>query len=201
MIRIFILSLFLLPASGLAANFSDKEPIELKKYLGLWYELARTPNDNQDNTPTIDGKKFSICYETTATYSSGDEGYVNIRNVCNRYAEDGTRFEDAITGAAKIFEDPTQRKLGIAFGSGFAQFFQRLISGGGFDYWIYQVGPETPEGLYSWALVSGESRNYLFVLGRTPTLSAGEKAKILKAAEEEGLPVSKLVFVQQYPKK
>ncbi|MFN0315950.1 MAG: lipocalin family protein, partial [Burkholderiales bacterium] len=82
----------------------------------------------------------STCINTTAAYTLRNEGSLNLRNVCVRTSPDGLAFEDTAAGVANVVRGSKGRKLKIAFGSAAARFFQRLVSFGGFDYWIYALG-------------------------------------------------------------
>lgn len=182
---------------SVAAMAAQERPIDLNRYVGLWYELARTPNDNQDDTPTHSGKSFSTCTATTATYTARDENTLMIRNVCVRKASDGSTFEDVAEGTARLVDDSSGRKFKVAFGSAFSQFFQRLISFGGFNYWIFAIDETATSAPYRWAVVSGPDRDFLFLLTRDRFPSAEVKAQIMSAAKTAGLPVDKLVFKQE----
>lgn len=171
-------------------------PIDLARYTGLWYELARTPNSFQDNTPNRSGKRFSACAATTAVYAARDEGSISIRNSCMRRANDGTTREDAIDGVGKIAGNGG-RQLKIAFGPKPARFFQRLVTFGGADYWIYYVGESGPAAPYEWAVVSGPKRDFLYLLTRERFPSAQVRDQALGAARRAGLPVERLRFKQE----
>jgi lipocalin len=87
--------------------------------------------------------------------------------------------------------------LQIAFGSPLAQFFQRLLFLGGFDYWIFAVGDEGVDKPYKWALVSRPQRDYVFLLTRDPVPSPETRTAILAATTAAGIPTSRLVFAQE----
>jgi apolipoprotein D and lipocalin family protein len=173
------------------------QKVELARYAGLWYEFARTPNKHQDNTPTRDGRAYSICSNTTATYTQIDDGSLRLRNVCVRTAADGSTFEDIAEGVANVVAGSEGRKLKIAFGPAIARFFQRLVSFGGFDYWIYALGDAGPYAPYPWAIVSGPNRDFIFILTRVPQATPAMKEAMLAAARDAGLPVEKLIYMQR----
>jgi apolipoprotein D and lipocalin family protein len=184
-------------AAPAAQPLPQDSSIDLKKYLGLWYETARTPNENQDNRPRRDGKQFSSCFNTTAEYKMLDANSIELTNRCVREAPDGSTFTDIASGVAIVEEGSGGRKLKVAFGSGVARFFQRLISGGGFNYWIVCIGAENKTGLYDWAVVSGPARNYIFILTREKLVSEAVRKQILGCAAAERLPVERLIYRQR----
>lgn len=183
--------------SGNAAAFSNPFSVELPRYLGDWYEYARTPNDFEDNTLVRDGKDFGPCFGARTTYVADGSDAIRLTNACERKAEDGTTMTESIKGRAVLQAGTDGRKLKIAFGSGVAQFFQRAISGGGFPYWIYCLGPTNADGLYDWAVVSGPDKDYIFVLTRTREVAPDVRNDLLACSASQGLPVDKLIYRQQ----
>ncbi|MGB5372547.1 MAG: lipocalin family protein, partial [Polyangiales bacterium] len=55
------------------------------------------------------------------------------------------------------------------------------------DYWIIDLGPD-----YEYAVVGHPSRDYLWILSRTPTLDAEIYDGILTRLEEMGYPLDRL---------
>ena len=195
--RLAALGLALLGPTLAHAQADFGQPFELaaQAYLGKWYELARTPNDFEDNTLTQDGKELGPCKQSTATYALLSETRISILNQCERDAADGSgAVPQAVEGVGVIQAESQNRKLKIAFGDPLARFLMRLFTGGGADYWVYAVGPTGEDGLYDWALISGPDRDYIFILSRTPTVSDDVKAEILGLAKAEGMPVDALIF-------
>jgi apolipoprotein D and lipocalin family protein len=186
-----------LATSVFAEDAMPNTPIDFSRYAGLWYEFARTPKKHQDNTPTRRGQTFSTCTHTTARYSVRDAESLTLRNACLRRGQDGSTFEDVVEGVARVVAGSDGRRLKIAFGSTMSQFFQRIISFWGFDYWIYEVGEVSPNEPYSWAVVSGPRRDFLFLLTRDRFPSPLVTEEVVAAARSANLPVSKLVFAQE----
>jgi len=184
---------------GAALAFSNSFSVELPKYLGDWYEYARTPNEFEDNTLSRDGKDYGPCFAARTTYKADGADAISLTNACERRADDGSTITESITGRAVLQPDTNGRKLRIAFGSGVAQFFQRLVSGGGFAYWIYCLGPVDAENRYEWAVVSGPDKDYIFVLTRDRTIAQPVRSEILGCSSRQGLPVDKLIFRQFEP--
>ena len=175
--------------------FSEHFDLDAQAYLGKWYELARTPNDFEDNEPTQDGKQLGPCQNSTATYDLIAEDRISILNQCERSAKDGSgAVAESIEGVGVIQADSQNRKLKIAFGDAFSRFLMRLFTGGGADYWVYGVGPINESGQYEWALVSGPARDNIFILTRTASVSDEVKNEILDLARKEQLPVDALIY-------
>ena len=60
------------------------------------------------------------------------------------------------------------------------------------DYWIIDLDKD-----YRYAVVGEPERKYLWILSRTPQLGADTYQHILKAIEEHGYDVSKIVKTEQ----
>ncbi|HEX6240226.1 MAG TPA: lipocalin family protein [Polyangiales bacterium] len=192
----------LMLALGAQARSGFVRAFELvpEKYLGVWYEIGRTPNDFEDNLPNIAGERHGPCLDATATYKWLGDGRVAVHNVCTRaaIANPALQTRDEVSGVARIEQGSENRKLKVAFGSKAARFLQRMFTGGGADYWVYGVGPEQ-DGQYSWALVSGKKRDNIFILARTRELDAQQMADILALARSERLPTDRLIYTQRVP--
>jgi len=119
--------------------------VDLNKYTGLWYEIAKIPNSFQDQ----------CAYGTTAEYKIDEDGDIIVTNSC--YDEEGKL--DVAKGLAKIVDKNTKAKLGVSFVS----FFGIRPFWG--DYWIIGLDED-----YQWAVVGTPSRKYGWILSRTPSL-------------------------------
>ena len=60
------------------------------------------------------------------------------------------------------------------------------------DYWILGLGPD-----YEYAVVGHPSRDYLWILSRTPELSADENEAALAVVRNKGYAPDKLVRTPQ----
>ena len=121
------------------------EQVDLDKYIGLWYEVAKIPNSFQDQ----------CAYGTTAEYKIDEDGDIVVTNSC--YEEDGNL--DVAEGLAKVVDKKTNSKLEVSFVSflGVRPFWG--------DYWIIGLDEN-----YQWAVVGTPGRKYGWVLSRTPSL-------------------------------
>jgi apolipoprotein D and lipocalin family protein len=119
--------------------------VDLNKYIGLWYEIAKIPNSFQDQ----------CAYGTTAEYKIDDDGDIVVTNSC--YEKD--RNLDVADGLAKVVDKKTNSKLEVSFVS----FFGIRPFWG--DYWIIGLDKN-----YQWAAIGTPSRKYGWILSRTPSL-------------------------------
>ena len=119
--------------------------VDLKKYAGLWYEIAKIPNSFQDQ----------CSYGTTAEYKIKKDGSIQVINKC--YDENGE--PDIADGVANVVDKKSNAKLEVSFVSflGIRPFWG--------DYWIIGLDEN-----YEWAVIGTPNRKYGWVLSRTPLL-------------------------------
>jgi apolipoprotein D and lipocalin family protein len=137
--------------------------VDLLKYAGKWYEIAKFPNSFQKN-----------CFCSTAEYTLTDKGYVKVFNECHKGAVGGKL--SSITGKAFPVAETNSTKLRV-------QFFWPFRA----DYWIVGLADD-----YSWAAVSGPSRKYLWILGRSPRMDDSTYQTILLMLQDNGFDLSHL---------
>ena len=138
--------------------------VDLARYAGKWYEIARLPNRFQRDCAS----------DTTATYTLRPDGKITVLNQCRQ--PDG-RLKSA-RGTARVASDkePTT-KLKVTF---FLPFYG--------NYWIIDLDPE-----YRWAVVGEPDRKYFWILSREPRLDEAIYGKILERARQQGYDVGPLI--------
>ena len=146
--------------------------VDLKKYAGLWYEVAKIPNSFQDHC--IKG--------TTAKYTLTKDGDIEVVNSC--IDEDG-EVDDA-DGVARIIDKKTNAKLEVSFVSflGWRPFWG--------DYWVIGLDED-----YKWAIVGTPSRKYGWVLSRTPKLDEVTMNNIFDILKDQGYDPKKFEISKQ----
>lgn len=188
-------------AQAESATLNSKPPVSLAAYLGLWYEVARTPNSFEDNRVRRKGKDYGVCFNVTAQYSVRDKDEISVLNTCTRAAADGATTTDTAKGIALVKDSGRNRKLAVAFGPAFARGLQRVLQLGRSNYWIYCLGPiqrrGTTKGHYAWAVVSDRNRDGIFVLSRARKPSRRVWAAIRSCLKTERLPADRLIYKQQ----
>ena len=144
--------------------------VDLDRYSGLWYEIARLPNKFQDDC--------ACC--VTATYTRREDGRLTVVNACR--TADGK--PNAVEGEAKLAkEDGPNSKLKVRFAPKFLSFLGFVWG----DYWVLDLVED-----YSHALVGSPDRGYLWVLSREPTMEGRTYAGILEKAEIMGFDVPRI---------
>lgn len=128
--------------------------VELERYMGTWYEIANYPHPFQEG-----------CVATTASYSLRDDGRVDVLNRCRKGGLEGE--VDEAKGIARVLDSLSYAKLQVSF---FRPFWG--------DYWIIELAED-----YRYAVVGHPGRDYLWILSRTPGMSAQDYAQILQQLE------------------
>jgi apolipoprotein D and lipocalin family protein len=169
--------LLIFGALSIKAEKQKREPlrvvpaVDLARYAGLWYEVARLPNRFE--------KKCAS--DVTAQYEGLGSSRLKVINQCRQ--RDG-RLTKAVGEARIASKDGSNSRLKVRFAPGFLSFLPFVWG----DYQIIELAPD-----YSYALVGDESRNYLWLLSRTPQMDEATYRKLADAAAAQGFDVSKLV--------
>lgn len=135
--------------------------VDIKRYTGLWYEIAKIPNRFQKQ----------CAYGTTAEYTLREDGSITVLNRCVK--EDGSL--DEAEGLAKFADKSTTSRLEVSFVSVLGW---RLFWG---DYWIIGLDEE-----YGWAVIGTPDRKYGWVLARNPALPQATMDEVFAILEHNG---------------
>lgn len=171
-------ALFLVTACDEMPVGNDNVPepakaVDLQRYLGTWYEMARYENRFERG-----------CEGVTAKYNLMDDGRIEVINTCRQGAVDGKR--DVARGKAKIVENSDNAKLKVSF---FGPFYFG-------NYWVLDVADD-----YSWSVVGEPSGKYLWILTRMPVPADSVKTMLINRVEALGYDASMLYFTKQPPVK
>lgn len=137
--------------------------VDLNRYVGTWYDIASFPQRFQKG-----------CTGSTATYTIRRDGDIDVVNRCRLNSLDGK--EKVAKGRAQVVNKATNAKLKVSF---FRPFWG--------DYWIIDLGWN-----YEYAVVGHPSRDYLWILSRTPTMDATVYDEIIGRLKEQGYEVQRL---------
>ena len=143
--------------------------VDLERYAGDWFEVARFPNRFQ----------HQCLGDVRASYARRPDGRFDVVNRC-RPANGQTEAR----GVARIVDEQTFARLKVRFAPAWLSFLP-LVWG---DYWIIGLAPD-----YSWAVVGDPGRDYLWILAREPRLDDKSVAAARAAARASGYDVSRLV--------
>lgn len=138
--------------------------VDLARYAGAWYEIAKYPNRFQRG-----------CVGATAEYTLARDGKsVEVVNRCRGDGNGGK--ERSIRGKARVVDPETNAKLKVTF---FWPF-----SG---DYWILALGEQ-----YEYAVVGTPDRRYLWFLARTPEIGDDLYARLVEEARRQGFEPARI---------
>ena len=159
----------------LAACGGDNKPlatvdqVDLQRYAGTWYEIARLPQWFQRG-----------CYDSTATYSLNDDDTVKVVNRCQREGDEPSEAE----GTARIVPDSGNAKLKVRFDNWVSKLIPTITEG---NYWIIALDKD-----YQTVVIGEPSREYLWILARQPELNDDQYQALVQVAEDKGFPVDQL---------
>ncbi len=147
--------------------------VDLNRYAGDWFEIARFPNWFQRQ----------CVGDVRASYARRPDGQLDVLNRCR--TADG---ETEARGIARIVDQKTFAKLKVRFAPAWLSWLP-VIWG---DYWVIGLAPD-----YSWAVVGDPDRKYLWILARAPRLDDESLAAARAAARDNGFDVGRLVPTPQ----
>lgn len=178
--NIILLVILCVPLFCTAQKGSRREPVtvlnvDLNRYAGVWYEIAKIPNKFQ--------KKCRK--NTTAEYILRQDGKVDVVNRCMK--DNGDMI--SAKGLAKSVDLQTNAKLKVSFVN---LLGIRLFWG---DYWILGLDKE-----YRWVVVGDPERKYGWILCRTPVMTWQERNVADAVLMSQGYDPKKFVnTAQEWP--
>ena len=160
-------------AAGQERPEQTVDKLDLTRYVGEWFEIARFPNRFQRQ----------CLGDVRALYAIRQDGRLDVVNRC--------RTNDGVTearGVARVVDSRSAAKLKVRFAPAFLSFLP-VVWG---DYWVVGLAPD-----YSWATVGSPDRKYLWILARTSSIGTEAYAAALEAARSNGFEVTRLVRTEQ----
>lgn len=143
------------------------EYVDVNRYMGQWYEIAKYENSFQ--------KK---CLATRANYTL-KKGKVKVVNEC---VNKKSGKVDTAKGTALIKDKKTNAKLKVSF----VPFLQNFGWFAG-DYWIIALDAD-----YQYVVVGHPTREYLWILSRTPTMKPELFEELKGIARDQGYDLEKI---------
>ncbi|MGB2002804.1 MAG: lipocalin family protein [Porticoccaceae bacterium] len=168
LLAVAVLSLSLWGCLGSPEGVEPVDNFRLESYLGRWYEIAR-----------LDHSFERGLHEVTADYSVRDDGGIRVIN-SGRSAETGELSE--AEGRAYFVGSEDTGHLKVSF---FGPFFGSYI--------VFDLDKDN----YQYAFVAGNSRDYLWLLARTPQVSDLVMEQFLARATTLGFDTQDLIYVRQ----
>jgi apolipoprotein D and lipocalin family protein len=144
------------------------EQVELEKYTGKWYEIARLPNSFE--------KGLECC---TAEYTLLSNGKIEVLNT--GYVISDRSLKKTARGKAYVPDNAEPGKLKVSF---FGPFYAK--------YWILYL-----DSAYQYVLVGEPSRKYLWILARNTTIDEADYQMLVEIAKNSGFDTSRIIRVKQ----
>lgn len=165
-----LLSLMLLLCACVGAppgGLQVVDGFDVSRYEGTWYEIAR-----------LDHRFERGLSRVTANYQLQPDNTVRVTN--RGFSAESQQWEEAI-GKARFQGEPDVGALKVSF---FGPF-----------YGAYNIVALDKEN-YQWALVTGPSFNYLWILSRQPQLDAAIYLQLIETAANAGFATDELIVVE-----
>lgn len=167
-LKILSLAALLAGCTGIPEGITPIKPFEVNRYVGKWYEIARLDHRFERGLSHI-----------TAEYSSNPDGTIRVIN--SGYSAAAGERKQA-EGKAKFVRGDDEGYLKVSF---FGPFYGSYI--------IFGLDQKD----YEYAFISGNDRDYLWLLARTPTVSDKVKSDFIDQARALGFETGQLIFVDQ----
>lgn len=148
--------------------------LDVPRYLGTWYEIAKFPNWFQKKCVS----------NTKAVYTAKPDGNLRVLNSCKTATGETSEAE----GLARQIGAKDSPKLEVRFAPEWLSFLP-LVWG---DYWVIDLDPQ-----YQVAAVSDPRREYLWVLSRSPQLDPKVYADLLQRLTQQQFDIQKLELTSQ----
>jgi len=157
------------PGESMAPRTEDH--VDLKRYQGTWYELARLPMFFQRN-----------CAQSEAHYALKPDGNLAVTNRCRTMEG---KWEEATGTASPQVEGKTD-KLWVVFDNWFSRLLPGVAKG---NYWVLDVSDD-----YKLAIVGNPNRKYLWLLSRTAHVDDKTRNELLMKAQQQGYDTTRLIW-------
>jgi apolipoprotein D and lipocalin family protein len=143
--------------------------VDLNRYMGTWYEIARFPHSFEKNLAGV-----------TATYTLRGDGKIDVLN--QGYLDSLVGKHKTARGKAKIPDPGQPGRLKVSF---FLFFYA--------DYFILELDRDN----YQWAMIGSSSPDYFWILCREPVMDEDLYRELLRKAEQRGYDLRRIQKVQQ----
>lgn len=152
------------------------EHVDVSKYLGQWYEIARLPNYFQNKQST----------DTTAYYALNSDSTIAVTNRCIDH-----QGRHKVAKGTAFVQNEGNSRLKVSF---LPKKLQWLPCTKG-DYWVLRIDAD-----YQTVLVGDRKKKYLWLLARQAKLDETIKQSYLETARQQGYNLKELIFTEHHHK-
>jgi len=166
-----ILIIFVLLLAGcvkVPGNITPVDNFNIERYLGKWYEIARLDHPFERGLTSV-----------SAEYSVRSDG--GLRVVNRGYSQKENKWKE-IEGKGYLVDRKDKGFLKVSF---FGPFYGSYI--------VFDLDREN----YSYALVCGPDKSYLWLLARSPKIDDELIKRLVDKAAALGFDTKKLIYVRQ----
>jgi len=144
--------------------------LDLKKFQGIWYEIAHNPWFPEKG-----------CFSMIAHYKLIEDNNIEVTNICRKNGFDGEISK--VTGKAWLADPDIKAKWEVQFIWPFT-----------LDYWVIDL-----EENYNYAVIGEPDRDNLWILSRKPIMEKGLLSRIIETTKSKGYDLSDLILTPQDP--
>jgi len=163
---LFFVPILILGCVNIPENVSPVTGFNIDQYLGTWYEIARLDHSFERGLEKV-----------TAEYSLRDDGGIKV---VNKGFDSKKNIWKETIGKAYFIDDSDIGRLKVSFWGPF--------------YGAYNIIDLDKEN-YSYSLVCGPNKSYLWILAREPHMEESLKSKLVKKAKDLGFETEKMIYV------
>jgi apolipoprotein D and lipocalin family protein len=147
--------------------------LDLQKYKGRWFEVAKYPNRFQ-----------SMCAKATSAQYALQDGGVSVLNTCTTDKNQVTQVMGEARPIGKVTnESLSPAQLEVAFAPKWIRWLPAVKG----SYWVVAIDPN-----YRWSVVSEPKREFAWILARETKLTEADKQAVFAALRAAGLDEKRL---------
>lgn len=165
---LFFIPILLTACVNIPENISPVTGFDINQYLGTWYEIARLDHSFERGLERV-----------TAQYSLRDDGGIKV---VNKGIDPKKNSWKEVIGKAYFVGDSNLGSLKVSFWGPFYSSYNIIA---------------LDEKKYSYSMVCGPNKSYLWILAREPHMEESLKSKLVKKANDLGFETEKMIYVSQ----
>ena len=163
---LFFIPIFISACVNIPDNVSPVTGFDINQYLGTWYEIARLDHSFERGLERV-----------TAEYSLRDDGGIKVVN--RGFDPEKNRWKESI-GKAYFLDDSNLGRLKVSFWGPFYSSYNII---------------DLDKNNYSYSLVCGPNKSYLWILAREPHMEKSLKSELINRAKALGFETDKMIHV------